>query len=79
MYHWKLGNTPKAHTIWQKGLALAQENGFAYEEAMLRRVIATQLDSGDPERSTHFQRAIELFTSIGATRDADLSQSAFRS
>jgi class 3 adenylate cyclase/tetratricopeptide (TPR) repeat protein len=79
MYYWKLGNYSKAHQKWQQGLALAQENQFTYEEGMLRRVIATHMEAGDPERVTHFQRAVELFSSIGATRDADLSQSALGS
>ena len=76
MYTWKLGDHSKAHRTWQKGLALAQENRFAYEEGLLRRVIATHMDDGDPARVTHFQRAMELFASIGATRDAALSRSA---
>jgi hypothetical protein len=79
MYQWKLGKRSKAHAIWQKGLALAQENQFAYEEAMLRRVIATYMEAGDPARITHFQRAVELFAAIGATRDAALSRSALGS
>jgi hypothetical protein len=37
------------------------------------------MDDGDPARLTHFQRAVELFASIGATREASLSQSALRS
>jgi len=79
MYHWKVGNNSKAHQTWQKGLALAQANQFAYEEGLLRRVIATHMEAGDPARDKHFQRAVELFASIGAKRDADLSQSALRS
>jgi predicted ATPase/class 3 adenylate cyclase len=79
MYYWKFGKRPKAQEIWRKGLALAQENQLAYEEGMLRRVIATHLEAGDPARTTHYQRAIELFSSIGALRDADLSQSALGS
>jgi tetratricopeptide (TPR) repeat protein len=70
MYLWKLGNHSKAQQLWQKGLALAQKNGFAYEEGLLRRVIATHLEKDDPARENHFQRAVELFASIGATRDA---------
>jgi len=79
MYYWKLGKRAKAQELWKKGLVLAEENQFAYEEAMLRRIIATHLESSDPARVTHFQRAVELFSSIGATRDADLSQSALGS
>jgi predicted ATPase/class 3 adenylate cyclase len=79
MYQWKLGNHSKAQTLWQKGLSLAQANRFAYEEALLRRVIATHMEAGDPARATHFQRAVELFAAIGATRDTALSQSALRS
>jgi class 3 adenylate cyclase/tetratricopeptide (TPR) repeat protein len=79
MYYWKLGNRSKAQELWKKGLALAQKNRFAYEEAVLRRAIATHMEADDPERVNHFQRAVELFSSIGATRDADLSQSALRS
>jgi predicted ATPase len=76
MYYWKLGNHSKAHAIWQKGLRLAQDNQFLYEEGWLRRIIAAHLESSDPARSTHLQRAVELFSSIGATRDARLAQSA---
>ena len=79
MYHWKLGKRSKAHAMWQKGLALAQANRFAYEEALLRRVIATHMEASDPARVPYFQRAVELFASIGATRDAALSRSALGS
>ncbi|MGB7876326.1 MAG: hypothetical protein WBL25_18220, partial [Anaerolineales bacterium] len=79
MYYWKLGKRSKAQEFWKKGLALAQENEFAYEEAMLRRVIATHMEYDNPERITNIERAVELFSSIGATRDADLSESALRS
>jgi len=79
MYAWKLGNHSKAHAMWQKGLALAQTNRFVYEEGLLRRVIAAHMEAGDPARDNHFQRAVELFSSIGATREASLSQSALGS
>ena len=79
MYRWKLGEPSKAHAIWEKGLALAQENGFTYEEALLRRVIATYMEAGDPARAPYFQRAVELFSSIGATREAMLTRSALGS
>jgi tetratricopeptide (TPR) repeat protein len=79
MYQWKSGNHAKAHQTWQKGLALAQEKRLIYEEGQLRRVIATYMDKGNPARTSHFQAAFELFTSIGATRDADLSQAALGS
>ncbi|MBN1450892.1 MAG: hypothetical protein JW963_07750, partial [Anaerolineales bacterium] len=79
MYHWKFGNHSKAHAMWQNGLALAQANQFAYEEGLLRRAIATHMEAGDPARVPYFQRAVELFSSIGATRDAALSRSALGS
>ena len=79
MYAWKLGKRARAQTLWKKGLALAETNRFAYEEGLLRRVIATHMETGDPARLTHFQRAIELFSSIGATREAQRAQSALGS
>jgi tetratricopeptide (TPR) repeat protein len=79
MYCWKLGKRLKAQEIWKKGLVLAETNQFAYEEGLLRRVIAAHMDAGDPARDNHFQRAVELFASIGATRDATLSRSALGS
>jgi class 3 adenylate cyclase/tetratricopeptide (TPR) repeat protein len=79
MYFWKSGKHSKAHQAWKEGLALAEENRFAYEEGLLCRVIAAHMQSGDAARTSHFQRAAELFASIGATREAALSESALQS
>jgi len=79
MYQWKLGNHSKAHRLWHKGLTLAQNNQFIYEEGLLRRVIATHLESNNPERNIHLKRAVELLSSIGASHDAKLAQSAIGS
>ncbi|HSL31054.1 MAG TPA: AAA family ATPase [Anaerolineales bacterium] len=79
MYFWKQGDHTKARKLWQKGLELTEKNRFAYEEGVLRRVIATHMEAGDPARVAHLQRAVQLFSSIGATREAHLSQSALGS
>ena len=79
IYQWKAGKPQNAQTLWQKGLALAQEKRYTHEEGLLRRVIAEHMDGNDPERKAHLERAVDLHTSIGAVRESRLALAALAS
>jgi tetratricopeptide (TPR) repeat protein len=65
-YLYLSGRPAQAHSLWRKSLAAAEELAMPYERGLAHYEIGCHLDAGDPERRTHLERAIDLFSRLGA-------------
>ncbi len=65
LHEWLLNRHEKAHTIWKRAIAAAQELHMPYEEALANEQLGRHLPGIDPQRKTHLQRAQEIFERLG--------------
>jgi tetratricopeptide (TPR) repeat protein len=75
-YQWLSGKSARAHPLWRKSLAVAQELAMPYERGLAHYEIGRHLDPGDPERRVHLERAIDLFRDLGAGPARERAQAA---
>lgn len=70
-YEWLKGKPDAARKWWQKGLALAEKQGELYDLASIHAEMGLKL--GD---QIHLERAMEIFSQIGAQWDLEQTQKA---
>ncbi len=74
LYDWLDGRPQKAHTTWQKSLALAEDLNIPYDQGRIHYQIGRHLSEGEITekgwgRQKHLQRAAEIFAELGASYD----------
>jgi predicted ATPase/Tfp pilus assembly protein PilF len=74
LYDWLDGRPQKAHTTWQKSLALAEDLNIPYDQGRIHYQIGRHLSEGEITekgwgRQEHLQRAAEIFSELGAAYD----------
>ncbi len=72
VYHCRRGRPDKGLKLWRKGLDLARELALRYEEGLICWQIATNLPGAQQAQSDYLRRAAELFSDLGASRNAAL-------
>ncbi|MCP5263036.1 MAG: AAA family ATPase [Rhodoferax sp.] len=70
LHLWLLGRHAKAIAAWQLAIAEGQDRGIPYETAKAHLELARHVGADDPRRREHAQRAIAIFTHIGAQAGA---------
>ena len=75
-YLWLSGKRAKAHQLWQKSLAAAEELAMPYEQGLAHYEIGLHLDASNPERVAHVQKAIDIFGRLGVVPDMERAKAA---
>jgi class 3 adenylate cyclase/tetratricopeptide (TPR) repeat protein len=70
-YQWLTGKHEAALKSWRKGLEAAQKFNMPYEEGLLRLKLGSHGD--DESRKNNFERAIQIFKSMGTVRELKLA------
>lgn len=73
-FAWLKRNPGQAKQNWQESLASATSLAMPYEQGLTHFEIARRSASGDPERQKHRERAIEIFSRVGAAYDLERAQ-----
>ncbi len=63
---WLADRQDQARKAWQRGLALGEQFGMPYEQALAHYELGRHLGATDPVRQQHLGRAAELFGKLGA-------------
>lgn len=66
LHLWLLGRPAKAVAAWQQAITEGQDRGIPYETAKAHLELARHVGADDPRRLDHAQRAIAIFSHIGA-------------
>lgn len=70
-YAWLMNNPRRARQKWQESLALATSLEMPYEQGLAHYEIARGAAAGDAGRQQHRERAIEIFSHVGAAFDLE--------
>ncbi|MCI0527435.1 MAG: hypothetical protein L0Y56_08320, partial [Nitrospira sp.] len=76
LYDWLAGRPSKAFKTWKKSLATAEQLVMPYEQGLTHYEIGRHLESDDPARGVHLNRAYEIFIKLGAAYDLARTQAA---
>jgi hypothetical protein len=68
---WLEGKRGRARRLWQRSRGVAERLGMPHETALACYEIGRHLARTDPARGEILERALDVFTEIGATFDAD--------
>jgi hypothetical protein len=68
-YSWQEGKPRLAHASWLKSLAAAERLDMPYDQGLAYLEIGKHLDTSDPARREHLNRARDMFERIGAAHD----------
>ncbi|MFN8433404.1 MAG: BTAD domain-containing putative transcriptional regulator [Anaerolineales bacterium] len=69
LLHWAEGRQKQAFRVWEKSLALAEQLSLPYEAARAYYEIGRHLPLTDAARQIHLDKAIEMFSGLGAKRE----------
>ena len=69
VYHWLNHNQSKANKLWQKGLVAAETLNMPYDQGLIHFEIGRHLNMDDPNRLHHLNKALEIFSQLGANYD----------
>jgi hypothetical protein len=75
MHDWLRGREQTARRKWQRGLAIAQQYGMPYDEALLEYRLG-RYSPDLSERRSRLERACSLHRQLGTTYDLRLAQTA---
>jgi tetratricopeptide (TPR) repeat protein len=71
-----LGKTAQARRTWLKGLGEARRLGFPWDEARAISALGRSMPPGNFERKLHLEKAIEIFSRLGAAHDLGIAREA---
>ena len=71
---WIAGRARRAHRLWERAIALAEQLGTPYECARAHLEVGRYLPTDSPDRLHHLHRAEELFDKLGSVRDAAVAR-----
>ena len=71
---WIAGRARRAHRLWERAIALAEQLGTPYECARAHLEVGRYLPMDSPDRLHHLHRAEELFDKLGSVRDAAVAR-----
>jgi len=75
---WAEGRQKKAFGAWEKSLGLAEQLSLPYEAARAHYEIGRHLQIREPARQIHLEKAIEIFSTLGAKWDLMQAQNALK-
>jgi DNA-binding SARP family transcriptional activator/predicted ATPase len=73
---WAEGRQNKALQAWKKSLGLAEQMSLPYEAARAHYEIGRHLDVREPARQIHLQKAVEMFSEMGAKYELQKARDA---
>ncbi|WKZ41249.1 MAG: BTAD domain-containing putative transcriptional regulator [Anaerolineales bacterium] len=68
---WAEGRQKKAFGAWEKSLGLAEQLSLPYEAARAHYEIGRHAEVNSPARQIHLEKAIEIFSQLGARHDLE--------
>jgi class 3 adenylate cyclase/tetratricopeptide (TPR) repeat protein len=69
LLQWLEGRHGRARSLWRQSTAAAERLGMRYEQGLGEFELGRHLGLGDPERGEHLERALTIFTALGAHHD----------
>jgi len=76
LLYWVEGRQTQAFRVWEKSLALAEQLSLPYEAARAHDEIGRHLSLNDPTRQINLEKAIEIFSGLGAKLELMQAQNA---
>ncbi|HRQ21906.1 MAG TPA: hypothetical protein PLF42_00635 [Anaerolineales bacterium] len=74
---WADGRQKKAFAAWEKSLGLAEQMSLPYEAARAYFEIGRHVEVNSTAHQIHLQKAIEMFSELGAKGDLERVQRIF--
>jgi class 3 adenylate cyclase/tetratricopeptide (TPR) repeat protein len=74
VYDWLDGKPGKAGKAWQKSLGYAERFDMPYEKGLALYEMGRHLPAGDPARQNNLNRAVEIFSQVGAAYNLTSAQ-----
>ena len=75
-HYWLTGKPQNAIQSWSKGLEAAKKFNTLYEEGLIRARLGAALKDTSGTQREHFERAIQIFETMGAVKELQAIRTA---